>query len=238
MADRNSLGEKVRSIRESRSMSTEQLAERADLAPELVAQIESGALIPSLSPLIRIARSLGCGWARSWTTRSTWARSISRAGEHETVLRFSGRDSPARSDLDFFSLAANKAGRHMEPFLIDIHPGSAQDVHPSTHEGEEFIYVLAGEVEIVYGKDTYRLKAGDCIYYDSIVPHHVHSARPARKPRCWPWCTRHDRRSHAGAHPRPSGACWRRRGGFRSTRISWSFPTATCASPTRSSTGG
>ncbi len=46
MADRNSLGEKVRSIRESRSMSTEQLAERADLAPALVAQIESGALLP------------------------------------------------------------------------------------------------------------------------------------------------------------------------------------------------
>ena len=58
MADTH-LGEKVRSIRESRSMTTEQLAERADLAPELVAQIESGSLIPSLSPLIRIARVAG-----------------------------------------------------------------------------------------------------------------------------------------------------------------------------------
>jgi transcriptional regulator with XRE-family HTH domain len=175
MADRNSLGEKVRSIRESRSMSTEQLAERADVAPELVTQIESGALIPSLSPLIRIARSLGVRLGTFLDDQEHVGPVISRAGEHETVLRFSGRDSPARSDLDFFSVAANKAGRHMEPFLIDIHPGSAQNVRPSTHEGEEFIYVLAGEVEVIYGKETYRLKLGDCIYYDSIVPHHVHA---------------------------------------------------------------
>jgi transcriptional regulator with XRE-family HTH domain len=176
MAGRNSLGEKVRSIRESRSMSTEQLAERADLAPELVVQIESGALIPSLSPLIRIARSLGVRLGTFLDDQEQVGPVISRAGEHETVLRFSGRDRPARSDLDFFSVAANKAGRHMEPFLIDIHPGSAQNVSLSTHEGEEFIYVLAGEIEVLYGKDTYRLKAGDCIYYDSIVPHHVHAA--------------------------------------------------------------
>jgi quercetin dioxygenase-like cupin family protein len=92
------------------------------------------------------------------------------------VVRFSGRERPLRSDIDFFSLAANKAGRHMEPFLIEIHPLSAQGAHASSHEGEEFIYVLVGEIEVAYGKDLYRLKAGDSIYYDSIVPHHVHSA--------------------------------------------------------------
>jgi len=176
MADRHTLGEKVRSIRESRSMSTEQLAERGDLAPELVAQIESGALIPSLSPLIRIARALGVRLGTFLDDQEHVGPVVSRMGEHQTVVRFSGRDRPAHSDLDFFSLAANKAGRHMEPFLIDIHPGSAQGARLSAHEGEEFIYVLAGEIEVTYGKDMYRLKSGDGIYYDSIVPHHVHTA--------------------------------------------------------------
>ena len=36
--------------------------------------------------------------------------------------------------------------------------------------------VLKGELEINYGKSNYRLKEGDTIYYDSIVPHHVHTA--------------------------------------------------------------
>jgi transcriptional regulator with XRE-family HTH domain len=179
MADKHSLGGKVRSIRESRSMSVVQLAERAELAPELVAQIEAGSLIPSLSPLIRIARSLGVRLGTFLDDEAHVGPVLSRMGAHETIVRFSDRESAARSDLDFFSLAANKAGRHMEPFLIDIHPGSAQGVRPSTHEGEEFVYVLSGEVEVLYGKDMYRLKTGDCIYYDSIVPHHVHSAGEA-----------------------------------------------------------
>jgi transcriptional regulator with XRE-family HTH domain len=176
MADRNTLGEKVRSIRESRSLSLEQLAERAELAAALVAQIESGSLIPSLSPLIRIARALGVRLGTFLDVQQNLGPVVSRVGAHETVMRFSGKEQAARSDLDFFSLAANKAGRHMEPFLIDIHPSSAHGAKPSAHEGEEFMYVVSGEVEISYGKDMYRLKAGDCIYYDSIVAHHVHSA--------------------------------------------------------------
>ncbi len=176
MIDRNALGEKVRVIRESRSMSIGQLADRADLDAEHVSQIESGALIPSLSPLIRIARALGVRLGTFLDDQEHVGPVICRAGAHEAVMRFSGRERPVRSDLDFFSLAANKTGRHMEPFLIEIHPASAQEARPSTHEGEEFVYVLSGEVEIEYGKEVYRLKPGDSIYYDSIVPHHVHSA--------------------------------------------------------------
>ena len=175
MSDKNPLGDKVRSVRESRSMSAEQLAERADLPLELVTRIESGDLIPSLSPLIRIARALGVRLGTFLDDQEHVGPVVSRTGEHETIVRFSGRGQPTRSDLDFFSLAANKAGRHMEPFLVDIHPGSAQSAHASAHEGEEFLYVLSGDVEILYGKDTYHLTSGDCIYYDSIVPHHVHS---------------------------------------------------------------
>jgi transcriptional regulator with XRE-family HTH domain len=176
---KHSLGDKVRTVRESRSMSAQQLAERADLDPGIVAQIESGDLIPSLSPLIRIARSLGVRLGTFLDDQESVGPVVCRSGEHPNVVRFSGRNQPSRSDLDFFSLAANKAGRHMEPFLVEIHPGSATDARPSAHEGEEFIYVLAGEVEIVYGRESYRLSVGDSIYYDSIVPHHVHCATEA-----------------------------------------------------------
>ena len=127
MADTHRLGEKVRSIRESRSMTGEQLAERADLAPELVAQIESGALIPSLSPLIRIARALGVRLGTFLDDEEHVGPVVSRVGGARAGVSASpDASSPSRSDLDFFSLAANKAGRHMEPFLIDIHPLSAQ----------------------------------------------------------------------------------------------------------------
>ncbi len=109
---------------------------------------------------------------------------VSRSGSksEQTVTRFSDRNNAASSDLDFYGLAQNKADRHMEPFIIDINPASEEEVKLSTHEGEEFIYVLEGEVEIRYGKDTYELNVGDSIYYDSIVAHHVHShgEKPAK----------------------------------------------------------
>jgi transcriptional regulator with XRE-family HTH domain len=175
MTDRNALGEKICAIRESRGMSIEQLADRADLDQEHVRQIESGALLPSLSPLIRIARAVGVRLGTFLDDQEQIGPVISRANAHEAVVRFSGRERSSHSDLDFFSLAANKTGRHMEPFIIDIHPASAKETQPSTHEGEEFIYVLSGEVEIEYGKEIYLLRPGDSIYYDSIVPHHVHS---------------------------------------------------------------
>ncbi len=63
----------------------------------------------------------------------------------------------------------------MEPFLIDVKPSSGDSPTLSGHEGEEFIYVLSGGIQINYGKTTYDLKEGESIYYDSIVPHDVHA---------------------------------------------------------------
>jgi transcriptional regulator with XRE-family HTH domain len=182
MAEKNTIAGKLTLVRESRKLSQDQLAERAGLKAEMITEIESGALIPSLAPLIRIARALGVRLGTFLDDQENVGPVVVRAGEKRKVMRVSDKDHPGHSDLDFFSLAANKAGRHMEPFLIDIHPSSAQEVKMSAHEGEEFIFVFSGEVEITYGTEIHRLSAGDSIYYDSIVAHSVHCAgdRPAQ----------------------------------------------------------
>ena len=182
MAEKNTIGVKLQAIRESRKLSLEALADRAGLKTQIVGQIESGALIPSLTPLIRIARALGVRLGTFLDDQENVGPVVARAGEKRKVMHVSDKNHPGPSDLDFFSLAANKAGRHMEPFLIDIHPSSADEANTSTHEGEEFIYVFSGEVEIAYGTETYRLSPGDSIYYDSIVAHNVHCRgdRPAQ----------------------------------------------------------
>jgi transcriptional regulator with XRE-family HTH domain len=176
MAEKNTIAGKLTLVRESRKLSQDQLAERAGLKAEMVTEIESGALIPSLGPLIRIARALGVRLGTFLDDQENVGPVVVRAGEQRKVMHVSDKNHPGHSDLDFFSLAANKAGRHMEPFLIDIHPSSAQEVKMSAHEGEEFIIVFAGEVEITYGTETHRLFVGDSIYYDSIVAHSVHCA--------------------------------------------------------------
>ena len=176
MSVQNRIGNKVRLIRESRKLSLEDVSERSNLSVKSIESIENGSLIPGLTPLIKIARVLGTRLGTFMDDQENVGPVVTRTKEEKSVARFSDRTNAVSSDLDFYSLAQNKAGRHMDPFVIDIDPSSEQDIKMSSHEGEEFIYVLSGLVEIKYGKDTYTLKPGESIYYDSIVAHHVHTA--------------------------------------------------------------
>jgi transcriptional regulator with XRE-family HTH domain len=181
MGEQNRIGDKLKSIRDIRKMSVEELSSRAGINQEQLNKIEAGELIPSLSPLIKLSRVLGVRLGTLLDDHEDVGPIVTKSGMLPSMVRFSDKDRPVSSDLDFSSLAADKAGRHMEPFMIDIHPSSTSDIHPSAHEGEEFIHVMAGSVEILYGKETYQLQVGDSIYYDSIVPHHVHSKGGAAK---------------------------------------------------------
>jgi transcriptional regulator with XRE-family HTH domain len=173
--EKNRIGSKVRLIRETRNLTVDDVSERTNLSADGIRSIEAGELIPGLTPLIKIARVLGVRLGTFMDDNENIGPVVTRSREEKSVTRFSDRGNAVNSDLDFYSLAQNKAGRHMDPFIIDIFPSSGKEYTMSSHEGEEFIYVLSGEVEIRYGKDTYTLKAGDSIYYDSIVAHHVHS---------------------------------------------------------------
>jgi len=178
MAEKNRIGDKVRLIRETRKLSVEDVSERTNLSVESIENIENGALVPGLTPLIKIARVLGVRLGTFMDDQENLGPvfvSANNEKDKKLVTRFSERSNAVSSDLDFYSLAQNKADRHMDPFVIDIFPPSHEEVKLSSHEGEEFIYVLSGNVEIIYGKDKYSMKPGDSIYYDSIVAHHVHS---------------------------------------------------------------
>jgi len=59
----------------------------------------------------------------------------------------------------------------MEPFIVTLEPSVEEE--PSTHDGQEFIYVLQGSMEVRLDKEIHILEAGDSIYYDSTVPHLV-----------------------------------------------------------------
>ena len=158
MSDKNRLGVKVKTMREARNISIEELAERANLKIGGIEKIENGELIPGLTPLIKIARVLGVRLGTFLDDQQDIGPVITRKDEKKGITRFSDKDNPDHSDLDFYSLALNKAGRHMEPFMIDIFPSSEESFKLSSHVGEEFIFVMKGEVEVIYGKDKLVLK--------------------------------------------------------------------------------
>ncbi len=175
-----SVGSRVRSIREAKSLSVEQVAERSGLTLEQVNHIEANDNLPSLAPLIKIARALGVRLGTFLDDMDNLGPVVCRKEDLAKSISFSSESASSHNNLSFFSLAQSKTGRHMEPFLIDIDSSSLNGYQLSSHEGEEFLYVLEGTVEITYGKEKYTIAQGESIYYDSIVEHNVHAANASK----------------------------------------------------------
>ena len=178
------VGSKIKAIRESKNLQVEEIAERSGLTQEQITSIENDENLPSLGPLIKISRALGVRLGTFMDDNDALGPAVMRAKDHcqGTSISFSNGSVAARRHMDYHPLASQMADRHMEPFIVDINPTDERTFQLSAHEGEEFIYVLEGEVEIEYGKERYVLGRGDSIFYDSIVNHHVHgvNGQPAR----------------------------------------------------------
>lgn len=182
MRNHKDLGKKIKQFREFRQISGKDLALRANLLPGQLEIIEEKGIVPSLGHLIKISRALGVRIGTFLDDQEQIGPVIVKAGEEKSSLSFSTKDETSREHLNFFSLAQDKSGRHMEPFIVEIEPSKEPDYKLSSHEGEEFIYVLEGNIEINYGKDIFHINKGDTIYLDSVVAHNVHAAgnQPAK----------------------------------------------------------
>ena len=187
--EKHTPGERIAELRNTYSISRETLAERSGIPVELIASIEDQGLIPDLSPLIKISRALGVRLGTLLDDNEQLGPVVTRAKAEAETARFvtgipaekTGKNVLQKHQgLTFKALAADKNGRHMEPFIVDIEPDAVQE--KSIHEGEEFIHVISGKMLLEYGTDSFVLDAGDSVYYDSIVPHRVISAdsNPAR----------------------------------------------------------
>jgi len=174
------VGSKIKSIRESKSITVEQIAERSRLTIDQIERIEANINVPSLAPLVKIARVLGVRLGTFLDDSENLGPVVCRKDEQPEGISFSSESANSHNNLNFFALAQSKTGRHMEPFLIDIDSASKEEYELSHHEGEEFIFVLEGVVEITYGKSKYVINAGESIYYDSIVNHNVHAANDSK----------------------------------------------------------
>jgi transcriptional regulator with XRE-family HTH domain len=179
MAEMNKVGTRLSLLRNERGLTPGQLAERSGVPQGEIEAIESGRLSPSVSPLVKLSRALGVRVGTFLDDAEEIGPVITRGGTASEVMRAPGRDSPKSGAMSFYSIARGKSGRSMEPFIIEVRP-VAGDAAFSTHEGEELVYVLEGEIELRYGEERYRLKQGDSVYYDSVVPHRVSSSAPAR----------------------------------------------------------
>jgi len=173
MKKRDTLGARMRKYREQREISRAQLAEDTGLTEAFLESLEEDDVYPSIGPLQKVARAFGVRLGTFMDDKITRDPIISRAGERTTDLTMhKARNS--RAELVYHSLGKGKSDRNMEPFYIEIMPDEKDAEHKlSSHQGEEFILVMKGRLLVIYGREEHVLEAGDTVYYNSVVPHHV-----------------------------------------------------------------
>jgi len=127
MQTKHPIGERISSIRTLKNINAEDFASKAGLSTGQLELIENGVSIPSLGVLIRISRALGVRLGTLIDDNAKDGPAIVKEKDRKLAYSFSTSEDKSREHLTFFSLASSKAGRHMEPFIVDIIPGESRN---------------------------------------------------------------------------------------------------------------
>ncbi len=175
------VGEKIKALREQKGLSLKDMADRTGFSTALLSQMENHLVSPSLGTMTKLARALGVRVGNFLGETQGEPFAIVRKDERKNVSRFASKEG-VKYGYSYESLGFDKKDRHMEPFIVTLEPATVKTSKTSSHEGEEFIFVLEGEMEVILGNHTDVLSSGDSIYYDSTIPHRVqcHQDRETR----------------------------------------------------------
>ncbi len=155
------LGPAIRKRRKQMSMTLQALSDRAGISVGYLSQVERDNATPTLGTLAQIADALGVG-LEYFIAASRPADGLTRAGERALFAL-------AGSSLTYETLTADLPGSEMSSYVLHIPPGYASET--VSHEGEEIIYLLEGEIDQTLGGQSFRLRPGDSLHYNGTTPH-------------------------------------------------------------------
>jgi transcriptional regulator with XRE-family HTH domain len=157
------LGERIRALRIAQNLSVSELARRAGVSKSLVSQIEHNRTNPSVETVQAIASALEAPLFSFFLEEDGLHTSVVRSCER---LRLVVPGSQAIREL-----LTPDLNRDMVVVYSRIGPSSQSSRHPASHKGEEFIYVLHGELTVTVHDNVCVLGPGDSFYFDARLPH-------------------------------------------------------------------
>jgi transcriptional regulator with XRE-family HTH domain len=168
------IGKKLRARREQQGMSAYDLAKRCDLTEARLMAIEEGYVTPAISALLRFARVLGVGVGYFFQEAETRKPvEVVRSGARLKIAHEDHEGSGEGLHYDYETLVVNFPGAVMKPFHVEIGVFDDPKLEAASHRGQEFIFVLEGELEWRSDAETHRLSTGDSIYFDGEIPHKI-----------------------------------------------------------------
>ncbi len=168
------IGNRIKRIRKEKGLSIDELSNLTGFNIEILSNIELNKIQPKLGTIIKFSKALDSAFTRVVSGTGDRLYSITRKNEQKTIQRPTSRKGN-KLLYSYKSLAPEVKGRHMEALIVHLEENADNEM--STHEGEEFVYILDGVAVMKIGEDTYDLEPGDSIYYLSTIPHQITSKR-------------------------------------------------------------
>ncbi len=166
-AGRIDLGARLKAVRTRQGVSQTELAKLVGVTPSTISQVESNLIYPSLPALFKMAEVLSIDVSAFFRDAADAACPCVFAAAAAVAHKFPGlpRDSVSGKRLTGVDFEAKA-----EPYLIEIPAGTSLPFHFFVHKGEEFGYVLAGELQVRTGRGVETLAAGDTVYLKADTP--------------------------------------------------------------------
>lgn len=164
------IGQRLKTIREEKGLSLDDLSNMTGFDVDVLAGIENKAVQPQLGTIIKLSKALDSAFSRVMSGVGSKLYSVTRSNERTAVSRSTSKKGKNKL-YSYNSLAPEVKGRHMEALMVTLEVNPEEEL--SVHDGEEFIYVVDGEVAVKIGDDRFELAKGDSVYYLSTTPHMV-----------------------------------------------------------------
>ncbi|AJF05694.1 helix-turn-helix domain-containing protein [Geoalkalibacter subterraneus] len=174
------IGLKVRRLRQHKRLTLQALSDATGLSKPLLSQIENNQVIPPLATLLRISKALKVDLHTFFEEEDGTDKCVLvRADQRRQMRRRHTPEQPIPPYI-YHSLAYGLRHKHMEPFLVEFEAGEWSEEMKVRHEGEEFLFLLEGELELHFGDQVLIMKPGDSVYHDSSEPHGYVARAPGR----------------------------------------------------------
>jgi len=161
--DEKSFAVKMKQLRQARKISFEQLATQTGLSQRYLKEIEEGVNIPPVAVVIQIAKALSVD---SGSFLSAEEQEASRKRRRESFFK-------RTQAYSYKTLTPDAEQKHMKAFLVTIDPKQDHKMVEYRHEGEEFLYILKGDVAVSVGENQTLLKKGETLHFDSGITHRL-----------------------------------------------------------------
>lgn len=165
-------GSKLREIRKRLGLTLEDISQKTSFTKSFISQIENGKNSPSIASLKKICYALGTTISELFEDERNIVNTFTYADYN--VLK--------SKSISMTFPAVKVVNRKLEPIIIELEPYSETGTETYNHVGEEFGYVLEGEITVAIGNEEYKLLKGDSIYFSSNLPHRIRNRtdKPAK----------------------------------------------------------